>query len=134
MTRLDDKQLARLLAERPQWRFDAARGGLISREFVFADFCQAFGFMTQLALAAERLNHHPEWSNIYDRVRITLTTHDVGGLSALDAQMANHADLIYDQCRPGAAGAQADVGSAQGAGVSRGGAGTLEVSGAGARA
>lgn len=134
MARLDEKHLARLLATRPPWRFDAARGGLMSREFVFADFRQAFGFMTQLALAAERLNHHREWSNVYDRVRITWTTHDAGGLSALDAQMAKRADLVYAQCRPDVTARQAPSSSAPQPAVFPDDAGTLDVPGAGARA
>ena len=60
----------------------------ISRKFVFKDFNQAFGFMTRVALLAEKADHHPEWSNIYNRVEITLTTHEAGGLSQRDVNMA----------------------------------------------
>jgi 4a-hydroxytetrahydrobiopterin dehydratase len=81
VTRLDANDIARRMRELPAWKLGAERGGTISRDCVFADFVQAFGFMAQVALIAERLNHHPEWSNVYNRVAITLTTHDVGGLS-----------------------------------------------------
>jgi 4a-hydroxytetrahydrobiopterin dehydratase len=92
MNRLEPRQAAELLAATPQWRLGADGGGLIARDFTFADFAQAFAFMTQVALAAERRNHHPEWSNVYNRVSITLTTHDAGGLSMADIEMARVID------------------------------------------
>ena len=82
------------LAALPAWRHDAQRDA-IARSFRFADFRAAFGFMTHVALAAERLNHHPEWCNVFDRVDIVLTTHDAGGLSALDLALARIADAAY---------------------------------------
>ena len=60
----------------------------ISKTFVFANFVEAFGWMTRMALWAEKLNHHPEWSNVYKTVDVTLTTHDAGGLTALDVKLA----------------------------------------------
>ena len=60
----------------------------ISKKFVFADFNQAFGFMTRAALLAEKLDHHPEWSNVYKTVEVTLSTHDAGGLTELDVKLA----------------------------------------------
>jgi 4a-hydroxytetrahydrobiopterin dehydratase len=87
----DERQAA--LASLPGWRHDPQRDA-IARGFVFADFVQAFGFMAQLALAAERMNHHPEWRNVYNRVDIELTTHDAGGLTALDVELARHADAL----------------------------------------
>ena len=68
--------------------------GKLHREFRFADFSAAFGFMTRVALAAETLGHHPEWSNVWNRVSIDLTTHDTGGLSTLDRDLASRIDRI----------------------------------------
>jgi len=94
MNKLEKPQALPLLAALPQWQYDEARGA-ITREFRFADFAQAFAFMTQIALAAEQRNHHPEWSNVYNRVRITLTTHDAGGLTQRDIDLAGVADQAY---------------------------------------
>ncbi|RKF21194.1 4a-hydroxytetrahydrobiopterin dehydratase [Altericroceibacterium spongiae] len=63
-------------------------GRAIARRFTFADFNEAFGFMTRVALLADKMDHHPEWANVYNRVDITLTTHDAGGLSQRDIKMA----------------------------------------------
>lgn len=97
MEKLDPQTIKKRLADLPHWRWHANRGGLITREFVLADFVQAFGFMGQIALIAERSNHHPEWSNVYNRVTITLTTHDANGLSMNDIALALHADRTYAQ-------------------------------------
>jgi len=64
----------------------------ISKKFVFADFNQAFGFMARAALVAEKLDHHPEWSNVYKTVEVTLSTHDAGGLTELDVKLAEAMD------------------------------------------
>ncbi len=66
----------------------------ISKSFKFADFNAAFGFMARVALKAERLNHHPEWSNVWNRVDVTLATHDAGGLTALDFDLAAFMDTV----------------------------------------
>ena len=79
------------LASLAGWTHDAERDGL-RRRFTFADFGQAFGFMTQVALLAEKADHHPEWSNVWNRVDILLTTHDAGGLSARDVKLAKQID------------------------------------------
>ncbi len=92
MSRIDATQLTPLLATISDWQYAPDRGGLIRREFVFADFAAAFGFMAQMALVSERANHHPEWSNVYQRVNVTLTTHDAGGLSMKDVEWARQAD------------------------------------------
>lgn len=92
--KLAEPQLSSALASVPDWRFDAQRGGVIEREFRFADFAQAFGFMAQVALVAERRNHHPEWFNVYNRVKVTLTTHDDGGLSMKDVELARTMDQV----------------------------------------
>ena len=70
------------------WTIDEDRDA-ISRRFSFRNFGHAFAWMTRVAIAAEKMNHHPEWSNVYRTVDVTLTTHDAGGLSALDIKLAN---------------------------------------------
>jgi 4a-hydroxytetrahydrobiopterin dehydratase len=82
-------------AASPQWGHEADRGGLIRRDFTFDDFTQAFSFMTQVALAAEKSDHHPEWSNVYNRVAIVLTTHDAGGLSMKDIELSRCIDELH---------------------------------------
>src|SRR6478736_4040996 len=81
------------LRELPGWtlRDDASA---IYRSFKFADFSEAFAFMTRVALLAEKHDHHPEWSNIYNRVEVTLTTHDANGLSQRDVRMAEAIDRL----------------------------------------
>lgn len=66
----------------------------IYKKFIFANFVEAFGFMTRAAIHAENLNHHPEWSNVYKTVEVTLTTHDADGLSALDAKLGAKLDKL----------------------------------------
>jgi 4a-hydroxytetrahydrobiopterin dehydratase len=92
MNRIDVPNNRELLATVPLWQYSAQRGGMISREFVFADFVEAFGFMTEVALLAEKRNHHPEWSNVYNRLSVTLTTHDANGLSMNDIELARLMD------------------------------------------
>lgn len=69
----------------------------IRKSFVFENFVEAFGWMTKAAIWAEKWNHHPEWSNVYKTVDVTLTTHDVGGLSALDAKLARKMDVLFGE-------------------------------------
>ena len=90
---LTSEERAAALAELTGWAHDPARDAIV-RRFAFADFGAAFGFMTQVALAAEKADHHPEWSNVWNRVDILLTTHDAGGLSARDVAMARKIDAI----------------------------------------
>lgn len=78
-----------------EWDFDDARDGIV-RQFIFADFSEAFAFMTRVALLAEVQDHHPEWSNVWNRVDILLTTHDAGGLSERDVRMAKAIDALLD--------------------------------------
>jgi 4a-hydroxytetrahydrobiopterin dehydratase len=66
----------------------------ITKKFVFKDFNQAFGFMARAALVAEKMDHHPEWSNVYKTVEVTLSTHDAGGLTELDAKLAGEMDRL----------------------------------------
>lgn len=68
--------------------------GKLRKVFSFADFIGAFGFMTEVALIAERMNHHPEWANVYNRVTVDLSSHDVGGLSELDFELASRLDSL----------------------------------------
>lgn len=100
--KLEHAKLQLLLAQLPAWELSDERGGALFREFTFHDFAQAFGFMSQVAVHAEKRNHHPEWCNVYNRVAVTLTTHDVSGLSMNDIHMA----LLMDQIAS-ALGAQA---------------------------
>jgi 4a-hydroxytetrahydrobiopterin dehydratase len=69
----------------------------IRKSFVFANFVEAFGWMTKAAIWAEKWNHHPEWANVYKTVDVTLTTHDVGGISALDAKLARKMDVLFGE-------------------------------------
>lgn len=85
--KLDTAARAISLAELAGWR-DAEGQDAFVRNFNFKDFREAWGFMTCIALKAEQMNHHPEWSNVYNRVEITLTTHDCGGVSELDVELA----------------------------------------------
>ena len=89
--KLTDAQIQENLAQVDGWTIE---NGKLHKEFQFDNFVTAFGFMTQLALVAESLNHHPEWFNVYNRVTIDLTTHDAGGISELDFQWAKQADAI----------------------------------------
>ena len=88
-------ELAAQLPMLDGWTHAAVRGGTLSKEFRFEDFNQAFGFMTQMALHAERMNHHPEWFNVYNRVSVTLTTHDVDGISAKDIEKARLMNRVF---------------------------------------
>ena len=89
--KLDADAIDQQLATLDGWRL---QDGKIHKDFQFADFIDAFGFMTRVALAAETMNHHPEWSNVWNRVSIALATHDVGGLSSSDFELAAKIDQI----------------------------------------
>ncbi len=78
----------------PDWTLHPDHGGRLTRAFTFDGFPQAFAFMTQVALAAEKRDHHPEWTNVYDRVTVTWTTHDAGGLTRKDLDMAAVCDAV----------------------------------------
>ena len=90
-TPLTAAEVQALTQRLPHW---SLRDGKLHRELRFADFSEAFAFMTRVALAAEQLNHHPEWSNVWNRVSIALTTHDTGGLSNLDLELAARIDAL----------------------------------------
>lgn len=82
---LSPGEIAERLESLPGWTISA---NALRRDFVFADFPEAFGFMTRVALAAEKLDHHPDWSNAWNRVTVALSTHDAGGITELDFQLA----------------------------------------------
>jgi 4a-hydroxytetrahydrobiopterin dehydratase len=90
---LDAAEVTRALAGLPGWRPHAERPA-ITRRYVFADFNAAFGFMARVAPVAEALGHHPEWLNVYNRVDVVLTTHDAGGLTALDLRLAREMERL----------------------------------------
>lgn len=92
---LTEDERAEALDELDEWDYDESRDA-ITRSFTFADFTEAFAFMTRVALIAEKADHHPEWFNVWNRVDITLTTHDAGGLSARDVAMAAAIDSLVD--------------------------------------
>lgn len=88
---LTGSEMAGLPQILPHWTLN---GGTITRTFKFADFSAAWGFMCRVALQAERMDHHPEWSNVYNTVVITLTTHDAGGLTQKDVDLAGFIDRL----------------------------------------
>ena len=90
---LNEDQRAAALDRLGEWDYDDARDAL-TRSFLFADFSEAFAFMTRVALLAQKADHHPEWSNVWNRVDSLLTTHDAGGLSQRDVRMAEAIDLL----------------------------------------
>lgn len=91
MAKLEGQARKDALAKLPQWRELPGRDA-IARKFTFADFNQAFGFMARSALVAEKMDHHPEWSNVYKTVEVTLSTHDAGGLTQKDIELAKAMD------------------------------------------
>ena len=92
-TRLTEDQINELLREHPDW---ARNGDGVERTFEFGSFVAAFGFMSRVALISEKLFHHPEWSNVYNRVEVSLTTHDAGGISELDFELAGRLSALVD--------------------------------------
>jgi 4a-hydroxytetrahydrobiopterin dehydratase len=90
---LSDEDRAEALDRLDEWDYDEARDA-ISRRFLFTDFSECFAFMTRVALLAESQDHHPEWSNVWNRLDIVLTTHDAGGLSARDVEMADAIEAL----------------------------------------
>ncbi len=94
--RFSDEEVQARLGEVKGWE---VIDGKLHREFQFSNFLEAFGFMTQVAMLAERRNHHPDWSNVYDRVVIDLWTHDAGGFTALDFDLAQAISRLLDGSR-----------------------------------
>ncbi len=94
-TRLSDEDVTGGLSDLPGW---SLANDKLRREFKFANFIEAFGFMTTAAIEAEKMNHHPEWFNVYNKVVIDLTTHDAGGITELDFELARKMnDLSNDR-------------------------------------
>ena len=93
VTKLDRPGIEALIGSLSGWAVDDEGTG-IAKTFVFADFNEAFGFMARAALVAEKMNHHPEWFNVYRTVKVTLTTHDAGGVTELDGRLARAMDKI----------------------------------------
>ena len=93
MAKLQGQDRTSALAQLPQWRELPGRDA-IARKFTFADFNQAFGFMTRVALVAEKMDHHPEWHNVYRTVEVTLATHDAGGVTEKDVALAKAMDAF----------------------------------------
>ena len=91
--RLSDAQVAERMESLKGWEL---AHGKLRREFRFDSFVQAFGFMSSVALVAERMDHHPEWSNVYNRVTVELQTHDAGGLTDLDFELARESGKLYE--------------------------------------
>ena len=91
--KLNEAERAAALASLPGWQWNEGRDA-IARSFRFRDFNQAFGFMARVALLAEKADHHPEWSNVWNKVDILLTTHDAGGLTRRDVDLAAAIDAV----------------------------------------
>lgn len=89
--KLPDRELQERLATLDGWTLDH---GKLYREFKFPNFIQAFGFMSQVALIAESMDHHPEWFNVYNVVKVHLATHDAGGITAKDVELANKISVL----------------------------------------
>ena len=96
MAKLEGQARKSALAELKEWRELPGRDA-ITRKFVFKDFNEAFGFMARVALVAEKMDHHPEWSNVYRTVEVVLSTHDAGGLTDKDVTLAKAMDKVAGQ-------------------------------------
>ena len=91
---LQDEELKELVVKIPGWEINNQQ---IQREFKFFNFIEAFSFMTKIALICEKYNHHPNWKNVYSKVIIKLTTHDLGGITNLDQTLASEINKVFDQ-------------------------------------
>jgi 4a-hydroxytetrahydrobiopterin dehydratase len=92
--RLSTGDIKNELEDLPGWKVE---GDTIVRTFTFSDFVEAFAFMTELAMVSEKLNHHPNWSNSYNTLKVSLSTHDSGGISEKDIEWATHCNQRYNQ-------------------------------------
>ena len=91
MSKINEQELNNILSDLSGWSLEGAK---ITKSFQKKDFKEAFGFMTQIALKAEQMNHHPEWSNVYNRVAIQLTTHDESGVTEKDIELAQFIESL----------------------------------------
>lgn len=89
--KLSDAELEQQLSQLAGWRIDS---GKLHKDYRFPDFMHAFGFMSTAALGIEKMNHHPEWKNVYNHITVDLTTHDVGGITRLDIELAELLDRL----------------------------------------
>lgn len=94
--RLSDEEIKKEIDKNPDW---IVENGKLNRKLEFDNFVQAFGFMTEVAIEAEKMNHHPEWFNVYNRIKIELVTHDVNGISNYDFKLASIIDKLYNTRR-----------------------------------
>src|SRR3954467_3987233 len=97
-TKLTETEIAMALSDLPAWKVE---GGKLHREYKFVDFIAAFGFMTSAALVAQSMDHHPEWFNVWNAVRIDLATHDAGGVTRLDFELARAMEKLAERHAPG---------------------------------
>lgn len=95
--KLSETEISTALAKLPGWKLE---GGKLHREYKFADFVGAFGFMTGAALVAQAMDHHPEWFNVWNTVRVDLATHDAGGITALDVKLAHAMEELASRLAP----------------------------------
>ena len=94
MTKLTPDKIALALVSLPAW---SVKKGKLHREYKFIDFIHAFGFMATSAMAIEKMNHHPEWSNVWNRVTVDITTHDAGGITEKDVKLADTLENLAEQ-------------------------------------
>ncbi|MBV9176552.1 MAG: 4a-hydroxytetrahydrobiopterin dehydratase [Nitrososphaeraceae archaeon] len=92
--KLSEQEIEHEVAKIPGWK---VFNGKLNRTFEFESFVQAFGFMTKVAMESEKLNHHPEWFNVYNRLEINLVTHDVNGISNYDIKLAENINRLYNK-------------------------------------
>lgn len=95
-TKLTDEQVSAALTSLPGW---TVQDGKLHREYKFADFIHAFGFMATAAIAIEKMNHHPEWFNVWNKVNIDLSTHDAGGITEMDVKLASTLEAIAEKLK-----------------------------------
>lgn len=93
---MNSDDVSQFLQSRPMWKLEDQRAAM-TREYVFTDFMQAFSFMTHIAMFAEKKDHHPEWFNVYNKVVMTLTTHDANGITGKDIELAQYADQVFSK-------------------------------------